>query len=76
MTENDIAAWAKAYPACDIKAELLRSAEWLKANPTKTKSNYRRFITNWLNRTQDRGGSKTAKTPSDEYHKFLSGGKP
>ena len=32
--------------------------EWLLANPSKKKKNYRRFITNWLTRTQDKGGSK------------------
>lgn len=56
---DDFYAWAKAYPACDVKAELLKMAEWIKANPAKgKKSNYRRFITNWLSRQQDRGGSK------------------
>lgn len=37
-------------------------SEWLKANPTKAKkSNWLRFITNWLARQQDRGGD----TPSN-----------
>jgi hypothetical protein len=56
--EEDKAAWIKAYPACDIEIELAKMAEWLKANPTKKKSNYRRFITNWLSRSQDRGGTQ------------------
>lgn len=54
---DDRAAWQKAYPACDIDRELLAMIEWAKANPAKAhKKNYRRFITNWLTRSQERGG--------------------
>jgi len=60
ITDEDRMAWAAAYPACDVHAELRKMGEWLKANPTKKKSNYRRFITNWLSRTQDKGGTKGA----------------
>lgn len=56
--EGDKEAWGKAYPACDINLELSKMVEWLKGNPKKIKSNYRRFITNWLSRAQDRGGTK------------------
>ena len=49
--------WADAYPACDIGRQLLAMQEWLRANPTKaTKSNWLKFITNWLARQQDKGG--------------------
>ena len=51
-------SWAKAYPACDINTELAKAGEWIIANPAKgKKSNYRRFIVNWLSRSQDRGGT-------------------
>jgi len=60
ITEEDIAGWKEAYPACDIKAELRKMREWLLANPEKRKVNYRRFIVNWLSKQQDRGGSKRA----------------
>ena len=48
--------WGKAYPALDLNSQLNRADEWLKANPTKQKSNYYRFIVNWLSRAQERGG--------------------
>lgn len=48
---------AKAYPACDIRRQFLAMEQWLKSNPAKAhKSNWRRFVTNWLQREQDRGG--------------------
>ena len=48
---------AKAYPACDIRRQFFAMEQWLKSNPSKArKSNWRRFVTNWLQREQDRGG--------------------
>lgn len=62
ITDADREAWATAYPACDIRQELARADQWLKANPTKaTRKAWRRFVTSWLSRTQDRGGSKTGQ---------------
>jgi len=58
ITEKDKELWAKTYPACNIEIELLRMADWLMSNPDKRKKRYRRFITNWLSRQQDRGGTK------------------
>ena len=57
ITDSDFTAWTAAYPACDIKRELLAMIEWIKSNPKKgKKENYRRFITNWLSKSQERGG--------------------
>ena len=59
ITEKDKEEWAKAFPACNIDYELRRMKEWILANPKRgKKKNYRRFIYNWLSKTQDRGGSK------------------
>ena len=57
IRDDEISAWSEAYPACNVLGELKKMAEWLKANPDKKKIRYRRFIVNWLSRTQDRGGS-------------------
>ena len=58
ITIEDKSGWFDAYPACDIDQELREMREWLLANPTKKKSNYRKFITNWLSREQDKGGAR------------------
>lgn len=63
ITDKDKEKWKEAYPACDIRLELLKAGDWLVSNPSKVKSNYRRFITNWLSRTQDHGGTKKGSTP-------------
>jgi hypothetical protein len=71
ISETDRAAWATAYPACDLDAQLERANQWLLANPAKAKkSAWRRFITTWLGRAQERGGdapaNKTLAMPSRE----------
>jgi len=64
ITPKDIERWKEAYPACDIDIELAQMREWLLSNPDKKKKNYRRFITNWLSRSQEKGGTKKRKKKS------------
>jgi hypothetical protein len=57
VTEELKAEWAAAYPACDIDRQLAAMTAWLRANPLKAhKSNWAKFATNWLSRSQDKGG--------------------
>lgn len=59
ISEDDIKLWNKAYPACNIPIELAKMKDWiLSAGPKGRKTNWRRFIRNWLSRCQDRGGTK------------------
>lgn len=58
ITADDYIQWGEAYPACNVPLEIRQMAQWLLANPDKRKKNYRRFITNWLSRSQERGGTK------------------
>lgn len=54
---DDKAAWAAAFPACDLDRQLSTADLWLRANPAKSrKQNFFRFLTNWLERKQERGG--------------------
>ncbi len=67
IAEKDRTRWAEAYPACNIDTQLARMTAWLVANPAKAhKSNWQRFIVNWLRKEQDRGGDATsARARSD-----------
>ena len=59
ITEEDKASWAEAYPAVAIKQELEKANQWLLSNPKKAKKRlWRKFITNWLNSVQQRGGTR------------------
>lgn len=59
---SKIEQWKQAYPAVDIRQELLRMLSWLNANPKrkKTRRGIERFITAWLSKEQDRGGTYRA----------------
>ena len=69
ITDADRTAWATAYPSASLTAELAKASEWLRANPTKAKrSNWRKFLTGWLTRCQDGGGTDrgNGRRPADE----------
>lgn len=57
FTSNLWEGLSRAYPACDIRRQMLAMEQWLKANPARArKSNWRKFVTSWLAKEQDRGG--------------------
>lgn len=65
ITEQDMADWKEAYPACDIKRQLAAAHCWCKANPAKRKKNWQRFIVNWLTRKQESGGDIPSNRPQE-----------
>jgi hypothetical protein len=60
ITQADIDEWQQAFPNVDVNQQMMAMRLWLKDNPTrrKTKKGIRRFVTNWLDREQNRGGSR------------------
>lgn len=77
ITEGSISKWEQLYPAVDIRQELRKMRGWLDSNPTKrkTRGGVARFVTGWLSREQDRGGSapqqpKPAYQPQKEDNPF------
>lgn len=59
IEQSDIDGWTFAFPAVDLNREGVRAAIWCRDNGAKgKKKNYRRFLTNWFSRCQERGGSK------------------
>lgn len=50
--------WQAAYPAVDVVGEIKKAGEWLRANPKNRKSNYERFLVNWMSRAQDKAPPK------------------
>lgn len=69
ITDDDLKDWKETYPACDVSRQLKQMNQWLLSEPAKAKKKlWRKFITNWLGRSQERGGdlrgSKSTQTPS------------
>jgi hypothetical protein len=50
--------WKKQFPAIDVRQEIQKAETWVRANPKNRKSNWERFLVNWLIREQDRAGPK------------------
>ena len=46
--EQNIPIWQEAYPGINIESEIKKAKAWLYSNPKKSKSDFRRFINNWL----------------------------
>ena len=59
ITKTDIDEWSELYPAVDVMQCLRNMKGWLSANKAKRKTarGIKRFITTWLQKEQDRGGS-------------------
>ena len=60
LTESQVEKWGDAYPAVDVRLTCLQAIAWLDANPKrrKTVGGMPRFLTNWLAKEQNRGGTK------------------
>ena len=68
IVDADRTEWAAAFPACNLDRQLAAMVAWLRSNPTKArKSNWRKFITNWLNRSQDKGGDAASTKSNGQY---------
>jgi len=54
---SDYEKWQDAYPAVALDTELVKMDQWLQSNPTKAKKKqWRKFVTGWFNRAQEKGG--------------------
>ena len=61
ITDRDREDWAVAYPLVNIDQDLAKAHQHLLSNPAKqAKKLWRKFLTNWFNRTQEGGGSREA----------------
>jgi hypothetical protein len=68
ITEADRQGWAVAYPAAVVTQELAKAEEWLRAHPSRAvRKNWRKFLTGWLSRCQDKGGTirEQGRRPED-----------
>lgn len=59
VMQKDMEEWMALYPATDVMQCLRNMKGWLLSNPTKRKTarGITRFITTWLQKEQDRGGT-------------------
>lgn len=60
VSQEQCREWADLYPSADVMQQLRNMRGWLLSNPDrrKTKRGICRFITRWLAKEQDRGGTR------------------
>ena len=66
LEETQATIWISAFPAINIEQEMARAGAWLSSNPKNRKTDYLRYLNNWLSRAQDRarpGNSQAGETP-------------
>lgn len=62
IEKADIEIWVELFPAVDIQHEIRSMIAWIRgAGARGVKTNYRKFITAWLKRTQNEGGTNHGK---------------
>ena len=59
ITQEHIDRWTELCPAIDVEAEINAATLWLDGNRKNRKSDIQRFLTNWLNRAQNRARTQT-----------------
>jgi len=69
ITAEDLELWGESYPGLNIEREIRKMESWLDANPNRRpKSDYKRFICNWLSRARpDTNDGVCATRIMDEY---------
>lgn len=68
ITEQDRKQWQASFPGVNLDIELAKAAGYIKANPTKIKKNWSRYLFNWFNRVQERGGNPIKSFNQDNGH--------
>ena len=81
ITPQDKEDWKKLYPDIDIDKEILKSEQWIVANPSKSKKKlWRKFLTGWFQRGNDTAYNKKAYTfqskPGEDRRTKTADGKP
>ena len=63
ITQAQIERWATLFPGVDVIGQVRAAVAWAEANPTKRKtaSGIPRYITGWLTRQQNNGGTVQGK---------------
>lgn len=64
VSKADVKEWSELYPAVDVMQCLRNMKGWLLSNPAKRKTSrgIKRFITTWLQKEQDKGGTSGFKS--------------
>lgn len=75
VTQEDFDEYVELYPSVDVLHQIRLMYRWFKDNPKrkKTKAGINRFISTWLGKEQNKGGSYKTKTLSPNDTSWADG---
>tara|TARA_Y100000310_G_scaffold92435_1_gene90085 strand:+ start:75 stop:521 length:447 start_codon:yes stop_codon:yes gene_type:complete len=72
IDEDWVEALEEAYPNVDVPQELINAKMWLLSNTKNAKSDFKKFVNNWMAKSMRNGNAE--KTPEDgrtKYEKYV-----
>jgi hypothetical protein len=69
ISSEDIESWKQSFPQVDIVQQINQSQEYIKSRPTtyKRRRNFRRFLTDWFARNQEKANSPSFYEKKSSY---------
>ena len=71
IDEDWVVALEEAYPNVDVAQELLNARMWLLSNTNQAKSNFKKFVNNWMAKSMRNGKSETPTDNQSKYKKYV-----
>ena len=71
IDEDWVEALKEAYPNVDVVQELNNAKMWLLSNTKQAKSNFKKFVNNWMAKAMRNGKPETSTNNQSNYEKYV-----
>ena len=71
IDEDWIDALKEAYPSVDVPQEIINAKMWLLSNTKNAKSDFKKFVNNWMAKAMRNGKQETQAEPKYRYDKYV-----
>ena len=71
IDEDWVEALEEAYPNVDVPQELLNARMWLLSNTSQAKSNFKKFVNNWMAKAMRNKKPETSTDNQSKYEKYV-----
>ena len=71
IDDDWVKALAEAYPSVDIDQELNNAKMWLLSNTSQAKSNFKKFINNWMAKAMRTKKVEPSSNTQAQYKKYV-----
>ena len=71
IDEDWVEALKEAYPNVDVVQELNNAKMWLLSNTKQAKSDFKKFVNNWMAKSMRNGKPETSTNNQSQYEKYV-----